>query len=136
MVSASVFSRLKFPSRIIVLAPKHHREGADWAVAPHRTWSLPGGDVESDPELAEYLAQKVTGLELDAAAHAEEHAIEVQLPLLARLAPSSRVVGIVLHGGDLLTLQRLADLVAQRRGVLRTDQHPLPVWLSYLDARD
>ena len=46
------------------------------------------------------------GLELDAAAHREEHAIEVQLPLLARLAPQVRVVGIAVGDGSLPELLR------------------------------
>lgn len=111
-LAAAVFSRLQFPSRTILVATKHRREGSDWAVAPHRTWSLPGGTLESDPELAEQLAQTIQGLELDAAAHAHEHAIEVQLPLIARLAPETRVVGMVLHGGELPMLERFADQLA------------------------
>jgi AmmeMemoRadiSam system radical SAM enzyme/AmmeMemoRadiSam system protein B/AmmeMemoRadiSam system protein A len=111
-LAAAVFSRIKFPPRAIILAPKHNRDGADWAVAPHRTWSLPGGNLESDPELAEQLAKAVVGLELDAAAHAREHAIEVQLPIIARLAPETRVVGITIYGGDLIALQRFADQMA------------------------
>jgi AmmeMemoRadiSam system protein B len=122
-LAARVFSRLKIPERVIIVSPRHRPVGANWAVAPHRVWSLPGRDVESDPELAQRLADGVEGLELDAAAHAHEHAIEVQLPFLARLAPQARVVGIVLASGsaDLDDLRRLADQLA---GVLRD----LPEW--------
>ncbi len=115
-LAAEVFSRVKIPERMIIVAPKHNRAGADWAVAPHQTWSLPGRDLPSDPELARQLADAVTGLELDAAAHAPEHSIEVQLPIVARLAPEVRVVGIVIHGGDLPGLQRFAEELA---GVMR-----------------
>ena len=58
------------------------------------------------------LAESIPGLELDAAAHAHEHAIEVQLPLLARLAPHSRVVGITIHSGELEDLQRFGEQMA------------------------
>ncbi|NLX99546.1 MAG: AmmeMemoRadiSam system radical SAM enzyme [Rhodopirellula sp.] len=111
-LAAQTLARIEIPERIIIVCPKHTRLGADWAVAPHRLWSLPGVGVESDPELARQLADAVTGLELDAAAHQSEHAIEVQLPLLARLAPKSRVVGIAIHGGDLAALARFADEMA------------------------
>jgi AmmeMemoRadiSam system protein B len=40
----------------------------------------------------------IDGLQLDAAAHAREHAIEVELPLLARMAPHAKVVGIAISG--------------------------------------
>ena len=111
-LAAAVLGRVKIPDRVIVFCPRHRPLGAAWAVAPHRVWSLPGRDVESDPELAGRLADAVTGLELDAAAHRQEHAIEVELPLVARLAPHARVVGIAIHGGDLASLGRFADELA------------------------
>ncbi len=111
-LAAQTLSRIEIPQRVIVVCPKHTRAGADWAVAPHRVWSLPGVSVESDPELARQLADAVTGLELDAAAHQLEHAIEVQLPLIARLAPKTRVVGIAIHGGDVAALERFAEEMA------------------------
>jgi AmmeMemoRadiSam system protein B len=111
-LAAQVFSRVKFPKQVIVLAPRHRPEGIQWAVAPHRTWQLPGRSLDSDAELARILADSIPGLELDAAAHAGEHAIEVQLPLMARLAPESRVVGITIHSGELDDLQRFGQQMA------------------------
>ncbi len=117
-LAATALARVEFPSRVIVICPKHHAEGADWAVAPHRAWAIPGGEVPADPELARQLAGVVTGLSLDADAHEAEHAIEVQLPILARLAPQSRVVGIAIHGGDLARIQRAAEQLAALLGQL------------------
>ncbi len=117
-LAAEVLGRVEIPPRVIVFCPKHRPMGADWAVAPHRTWSLPSRDVGSDPQLAQLLAERIQGLELDAAAHAAEHAIEVQLPILARLAPRSRVVGIAMHGGGLDALERFADQLAGVLGEL------------------
>jgi AmmeMemoRadiSam system protein B len=100
-IAAAVLQRIKIPDTVIVIGPKHTRLGVEWAVAPHDRWSLPGGSVESDPELARQLADTIGGLQLDSLAHQQEHGIEVELPLLARLAPHARVVGIALGGGDL-----------------------------------
>ncbi len=99
-IAAQTLSRVEIPETVIVIGPKHTRHGMDWAVAPHLVWSLPGGDIAADPELAKKLAAAVDGLELDAAAHQREHAVEVELPFLARLAPGTRVVGIVMGGGS------------------------------------
>jgi AmmeMemoRadiSam system protein B len=124
-LAAAVLARVCIPSRVIVIAPKHHAGGADWAVAPHRLWALPGRNVESDPELARQLAEGISDLALDAEAHRGEHAVEVQLPILARLAPQAKVVGIVLGGGSLERLQRFAEQLA---GVLRAlPERPLLV---------
>jgi AmmeMemoRadiSam system protein B len=56
--------------------------------------------VASDFILARKLSHQIAGLEMDAAAHEREHAIEVELPFLAKLAPTSKVVGIALGGDD------------------------------------
>ena len=124
-LAANVFSRVKFPKQVIVLAPRHRAEGVEWAVAPHHVWQLPGGSIDSDPELAGRLADSIPGLELDAAAHAHEHAIEVQLPLLARLAPGSRVVGITIHAGELDELERFGQQLAAV--LARLSERPLLV---------
>jgi AmmeMemoRadiSam system protein B/AmmeMemoRadiSam system protein A len=105
-LAAAVFSRIALPECAIVLCPKHRAGGASWAVAPHRRWLFPGGQLTSDPDLAARLADGVDGLELDAESHREEHAIEVQLPLLARLAPKLRVVGITVGDSSLPELLR------------------------------
>jgi len=112
-LAAATLSRVQIPRQVIVLCPKHRPGGSEWAVAPHQTWSLPGLQVPSDPELARQLAQGVTGLELDALAHRQEHAIEVQLPLIARLAPEARVVGITIGGGEWPALGRFAEQLAR-----------------------
>jgi len=122
-LAAEVLSRVEIPERVIVLAPKHRPGGSEWAVAPHATWSLPGGDVESDPELAQRLAEGISGLELDATAHAREHSIEVQLPILARLAPGARVIGITIGGGE---LAGLLEFGRQMAAILRDDE-PRPL---------
>jgi len=124
-LAAQALSRIAIPSRVIVVCPKHRPGGADWTVAACRSWALPGREVESDLELARQLAEQVPGLTLDSDAHREEHAIEVQLPLIARLSPKSRVVGIALHGGD---FQRLAQAAERLACVLRgLDDRPLLV---------
>ncbi len=112
-IAAAVFQRVAIPNRVIVLAPKHTRLGTPWAVAPHEAWSLPGRQVASDSELAHRLSEAIGRLELDAAAHLEEHAIEVQLPLLARLAPDAKVVGIAIGEGGLDDCREFARQLAE-----------------------
>jgi AmmeMemoRadiSam system protein B len=122
-IAADVLRRIKIPKHVIVIGPKHTPLGMEWAVAPHQTWELPGGSIESDFMLARKLCQAIPGLEMDAAAHQREHAVEVELPLLARLAPQSRVVGIAIGHGDLESCRRFAEGLA---GLLRErDEMPL-----------
>ncbi len=115
-IAAATFKHVQIPDTVIVIGPKHTRLGVEWAVAPHQVWSLPTGEVQSDPELARKLAAAIDGLELDAAAHQQEHGIEVELPFLQRLAPTTKVVGITMGGGNLERCRRFAEGLA---GVLR-----------------
>src|SRR5207253_1334271 len=82
-IAADVLKRISIPNRVIVLGPKHTASGVEWAVAPQAAWSIPGAKLAADRELAAQLCQQTPGLQLDAAAHAQEHAIEVELPFLA-----------------------------------------------------
>jgi AmmeMemoRadiSam system protein B len=120
-LAAAVLNRLEFPARVIVIGPKHTRFGVDWAVSPHESWSIPSGRVASDPEVARVLTDAIPGLKLDAAAHLREHAIEVELPFLARLAPRSKVIGVAIGGGDWEHCQRFAEGLA---GLIRNLPEP------------
>jgi len=120
-VAGNVLRQIEFPSTVIVIGPKHTRYGVEWAAAPNEQWSIPGAALAADRALANRLADAIPGLELDAAAHSQEHAIEVELPFLARLAPQSRVVGIALGMANWNRCQQFAAGLAQ---VIRTLPEP------------
>lgn len=107
-IAADVLKRINIPNRVIILGPKHTANGVEWAVAPQAAWSIPGAKLAADRELAALLCQQIPGLQLDAAAHAQEHAIEVELPFLARLAPSAKVTGIAFGQANLAQCLRIA----------------------------
>jgi AmmeMemoRadiSam system radical SAM enzyme/AmmeMemoRadiSam system protein B/AmmeMemoRadiSam system protein A len=116
-IAGQTLAQVEIPDRVIVIGPKHTPHGVDWAVAPHDVWQLPGGGLRSDPELARRLAAEITGLELDAEAHREEHGIEVELPFIHRLAPQAQVVGIVMGSGSLEACREFGRQLAE---VIRT----------------
>jgi AmmeMemoRadiSam system protein B len=120
-IAAETLRRVRIPQTVIILGPKHTPQGMEWAVAPHDAWSIPGAMMPGDPDLARKLIQAIPGLHLDAAAHAQEHAIEVELPLIARLAPQTRIVGIAVGAGDLAGCRRFAAGLA---GVLGSLSEP------------
>lgn len=112
-IAADVMARIDFPKRIIVIGPKHTRSGVDWAVAPHDTWHVPGIEISNDTEMATRLVENIEHLQLDAAAHHSEHAIEVELPLLHHFAPKSKVVGIAIGSGNLAACHDFASGLAR-----------------------
>lgn len=100
-IAAQVLKQVEVPDTVIIIGPKHTRLGVEWAVAPHEKWLIPGAEFEADLELAKELVAAVPGLQFDAAAHLQEHAIEIELPFLAQLGPHTKIVGIVIGAGDL-----------------------------------
>ncbi len=112
-VAFDTLRHVEIPPRVVIFATKHRPEGASWAVAPYEKWLLPHGEVAGDFELARRLAEVVPGLELDAAAHAQEHAVEVILPMLRFLRPDVRVVAIVMRGGDWQELDSFGQHMAK-----------------------
>lgn len=122
-IAAQVLKQVEIPDTVIIIGPKHTRLGVEWAIAPHDRWQIPGAEIESDVELAKELAEAIPGLQLDAAAHHQEHGIEVELPLIARLAPKAKVVGIAIGTGDLERCRQFATGLAK---VLKAkDRRPL-----------
>ncbi|MHB8955707.1 MAG: AmmeMemoRadiSam system protein B [Pirellulaceae bacterium] len=117
-IAAKVLARIEFPATTIIFCPKHHAGGATCAVAPWGRWLFPGGGIDVDMELSAQLAAEVPGFQFDDWPHREEHAIEVQLPLIARMAPHSRLVAITVGRADLehihLSGAAIAEVVRDR----------------------
>jgi AmmeMemoRadiSam system protein B len=108
-IAAQVLRQVEFPETVIIIGPKHTRLGVEWAIAPHEKWLIPGAELESDLDLAKQLVEAVPGLQFDATAHMQEHGIEVELPFLAKLAPHTKIVGIVIGSGDLDRCREFAN---------------------------
>lgn len=104
-LAAQTLAKAAFPSTVIIFAPKHRGVGPDWAVAPNQSWLIPGGEVLSDVHLAHEIVRAVDMMQFDANAHEQEHAIEVQLPMISYLAPNTKIVGIVMGSGPRELLQ-------------------------------
>jgi AmmeMemoRadiSam system protein B/AmmeMemoRadiSam system protein A len=121
-IAAATLRRIAMPKTVIVIGPKHHPGGANWAVAPHDVWSIPGAIVPADRELAQQLARSIPRLELDALPHRYEHSVEIELPLIDRLAPGTRVVGMVVGPTEYDDCRRFADGLAK---VLQANPQPI-----------
>ncbi|MCA9037500.1 MAG: AmmeMemoRadiSam system radical SAM enzyme [Planctomycetaceae bacterium] len=93
-IAAGAFKLLDIPDTAIIIGPRHTPEGCDFALAPWETWNLPTGTMDSDTQTSSLLLSRVDGLRPDAAAHAGEHSIELELPLIQYIAPKCKVVGI------------------------------------------
>ncbi|WP_201743661.1 AmmeMemoRadiSam system radical SAM enzyme [Roseiconus nitratireducens] len=112
-VAAEVWRRLEIPQRVLIIGPKHTRDGVDWAVAPHDRWMLSAAtSIDGDVATATELAGCLPAMELDSNAHRREHGIEVQLPWMVRFCPQARLTAIAMQGGSLDQLRAAAEALA------------------------
>jgi len=95
-LAAQTLKHVKIPRWIVVFAPQHRGGGHEWAVAPHKTWLLPGKNVEANLAMTDRMIDAVDFFAYDAVPHAHEHSIEVLLPIIARLAPETKISAVAM----------------------------------------
>jgi AmmeMemoRadiSam system protein B len=117
MYSGALAGRLaaavEVPTRVLVLAPNHTGRGARGSVWPGGAWRFPGAEVPVDAAFCRTLCEASTLLEPDMAAHVDEHAIEVLVPLLAARQPALHLAPVVLGGLSFGECETLAGAVAR-----------------------
>ena len=87
------------PPTVVILGTSHSAwlEGVGaWDAG---AWRTPLGDVEIDEDLAAEVVRLGRPFAVNRAAHRDEHSIEVQLPLLATVAPGARIVPLTVSAG-------------------------------------
>ena len=100
--AAQVWGRLAIPGIVVIVAPNHtglcRSPGASlWA---HGAFETPLGAVAVDEAFAEAVARSSVLAAHDPLAHAQEHAIEVELPFLRVRAPTAAIAPVVLAWDD------------------------------------
>lgn len=77
------------PDVIVIFSPNHTGRGSALALMNEGAWRTPLGDVEIDAEAANQILHESRVVDVDEAAHAFEHSIELQLPFLQYLYGSA-----------------------------------------------
>ncbi len=113
--AAHVFRRVMLPRVVVILAPNHTGlvgtpGGASlWARGSFET---PLGEVLIAEGFARQLESRCRLVSHDPEAHRMEHAVEVELPFIATLAPGAEIVPIVLAWEDWTSCRELATDLA------------------------
>jgi AmmeMemoRadiSam system protein B len=94
-VAGATYARIAVPQRAVVLCPNHTGRGARVALWPEGSWRTPLGAVALDAPLTDAL-RTAPGVSEDRAAHALEHALEVQLPFLQARRPDVAIAALCL----------------------------------------
>jgi len=88
------------PETFVLFGAVHSRGARPGAVYPSGSWDTPLGEVAVDEALASTLLEKCPkALVADPASHAQEHSIEVQVPMIRHLYPQARIVPIAMPPG-------------------------------------
>ena len=108
------------PLTVVVLGTNHVRRGLRGiAVWDAGGWAMPMGEVLVNRALASEIAALGSPFSVDCDAHVGEHSIEVQLPLLAAVAPGALIVPLAVSAGTgdeaIDAGDQLGRLLADRR---------------------
>jgi AmmeMemoRadiSam system protein B len=118
-IAGKVFATTDVPRRVVVLAPNHTGRGARCSVWSRGAFVLPGDLVPVDEELCQKLlaADVKPRFVDDREAHAEEHALEVELPFIRARRHDATITPIILgglNGDECVALgQALAKIVSE-----------------------
>ena len=126
-VAGAVYRRLPQRHAYIILGPNHTGRGAPLAAVSGGSWKTPLGDVPIDAPLAKAVKQSCHLVMDDAAAHASEHSLEVQLPFLQKVSAGFSFVPIAIGVGGYASLESLGRGLAQ---AARSSKDPLLVVAS------
>lgn len=115
LTAAHVFARLALPRVVVVLAPNH--TGACRAAGGASLWEAgvfgtPLGEVPVDEPFAAALLDTCPLVAVDHAAHASEHAVEVEIPFLQVGRPDVAIVPLVLAWDRWDAARTLGDALA------------------------
>ncbi len=116
-IAAAGYARVVVPDTVVVLCPNHRAPPGVVSVWPDGAWRTPLGDLAVDAELAARLVAGHPGASADRTAHADEHAVELHLPILQRVRERQgqagpRIVPVVVAARREAELLALGDALA------------------------
>jgi AmmeMemoRadiSam system protein B/AmmeMemoRadiSam system protein A len=112
-VAAATLARIEPADTYIIIGPNHTGMGKPFSIMTLGSWQTPFGDVPIDSALAQSILAKSKNLQEDRTAHQNEHAIEVQLPLLQYFKPDLKIVPITLAVATLEIYREIGAAIAQ-----------------------
>ena len=100
------FAERRAPDTVVLLGAVHRWGVRRAAVYPDGAWRTSLGDAPVDASLAQALLEAAGGLvTASRRAHHEEHAIEVQVPMVQHLFPGARILPVAVPpSGDAVAL--------------------------------
>jgi AmmeMemoRadiSam system protein B len=112
-VAGAAFSSIELPDKFVIIGPSHRPIQSVFAIMKDGEWETPLGTVPIASELAGAILKGSDLVRVDAPAHAEEHSVEVQLPIIQYFKPACSFVPLsVSYEATYDDLEALGEAVA------------------------
>ncbi|MCX5696115.1 MAG: AmmeMemoRadiSam system protein B [Candidatus Omnitrophica bacterium] len=112
-VAAQTLAGINIRDKVILLGPNHTGFGEAYSIMAEGSWVTPLGQVNIDAQLAKNILGSCGYLKNDFLAHAQEHSLEVQLPLLQYFKKSFEIVPIAFMSDDLTVLKKIGEDISR-----------------------
>jgi MEMO1 family protein len=97
---------------VVLVGPSHFVSFEGVAIVASGRFDTPFGPADIDTAAASALLAATPAVREHASAHAREHSLEMQLPFVRRLAPSARIVPLLMGFQTADTIRALGDALA------------------------
>lgn len=124
-VAGAVLASIKPKSKYIILGPNHTGLGRSFSMSKAASWKTPLGEAAVDEDLRKVLLGRSGLIEADDAAHAGEHSIEVQLPILQAMQKEFTFLPIVIASDDLESYKAVGKDIALAIKELKIEEEVL-----------
>lgn len=114
--AGAVFSEVNIPDTAVILGPSHRGAGSNFAIMSQGVWDTPLGEVAIDSDLAAALKRNCEDLEENAAAHENEHSLEVEVPFLQYVNPDVQIVPIAIAAHEEEMLMGVGKAIGETLG--------------------
>ena len=108
-VATQTISGVNIKDTVILLGPNHSGNGSDFSLMSQGYWQTPLGNIEIDSQLANLFLSNSRYLKADTFAHADEHSLEVELPILQYFKKDFKIVPISIKADKLNILKVVAE---------------------------
>ncbi|MFA6384097.1 MAG: AmmeMemoRadiSam system protein B [Candidatus Omnitrophota bacterium] len=113
LVAARTVARIVVKDTVVLLGPNHTGLGAAFSLMAAGIWQTPMGEVGIDEALSRDILAGSDYLENDDLAHAREHSLEVELPILQYFRKDFKIVPIAFGSDDFAALTDIGLAVAR-----------------------
>lgn len=111
-VAAGVLSAIEPKPVYIILGPNHTGRGTAFSLSKAGSWNTPLGEAGVDEGLRRAILARSSIIVADDEAHAGEHSIEVQLPILQARRKKFTFIPIVIASDDLRSYRTAGEDIA------------------------